>query len=133
MIGIDTNVLLRFLVRDDNQSQHEAAVAFMKARSADDPAYVSFVVLAETVWVLRRRLGFSMRAIAMAMRQLLASCDLVFEEQDFLRELFSREELPGADIADHLIAWAHARAGCAYTVTFDGDATAHVEGMRALG
>ena len=132
MIGVDTNVLLRFLVRDDNRRQHEAASAFMAARTAEDPAFISFVVLAETVWVLRRRLGYSIGQIAGAMRQLLASSDIEFEDHDFLHELFSREELPGADIADHLIARANARAGCAYTVTFDEDAAAKVAGMRAL-
>ena len=58
MIGIDTNVLLRFLVHDDPK-QGEKARQFMTERTAEDPAYVSAVVLAEVIWFLRQRLNYS--------------------------------------------------------------------------
>ena len=132
MIGIDTNVFVRFLVDDDNRSQHKAARQFMAARSAEDPARISMVVLAETIWLLRRRLRYTQGKITLAMRQLLAASDLVFEEHDYLTALFNADEAPEADIADHLIAWSNQKAGCADTMTFDTQAASLVPGMKFL-
>ena len=132
MIGIDTNVLLRFLVTDDNRMQHEAAAKFMTARTPDDPARISLVVLAETVWVLHKRLRYGQMQIIEAMRLLLSSSDIVFEERDFLAALFHAEGTLQADIADYLIAHSNTRAGCSATMTFDTGAATHVPGMSLL-
>lgn len=132
MIGVDTNVLLRFLVEDDNAEQRQAALRFMATRNAADPAFVNLVTLAETVWVLRKRLRFPLRQVREAFSLLLASSDFVFEEHDRLTGLMGSAAETGCDVADYLIAWANQRAGCTATVTFDRAAAAHVPGMELL-
>ena len=56
MIAVDTNVLLRFVVRDD-VVQFKRASRFFDQRTAEDPAFISLIVLAEFVWALRRHHG----------------------------------------------------------------------------
>ena len=53
MIAVDTNILLRYVVRDDPE-QLEKAANFFRERTTEDPAYVSLIVVAEMIWVLRR-------------------------------------------------------------------------------
>lgn len=131
MIGLDTNVLVRFLV-DDDPAQNHAARTFLSERNADDPAFLSAVALAETVWVLSRRLGYAAKDIASMLRGLLASDGLIIEHADELGAMLGHGALPDADLADHLIAWANRHAGCRTTVTFDRRAAKVVTGMDLL-
>jgi predicted nucleic-acid-binding protein len=56
----------------------------------------------------------------------------VIEHSEELGELIGGPNVPKADIADHLIAWAGLSAGCSHTVTFDQVAAGHVAGMELL-
>lgn len=131
MIGIDTNVLVRFLV-DDDIEQNIKARNFMAGRSPDDPAYVSAITLVELVWVLNRRLDYSKAAIFEMLRALLSADSLVIENMEELDALLNDEGDPSGDLADHMIAWSSARVGCARVVTFDQAAAKHVPGMELL-
>jgi predicted nucleic-acid-binding protein len=131
VIGLDTNVLVRFLV-DDDPAQNERARAFLSARTFDDPVFVSAVTLAETVWVLNRRLKFPIASVISILRDLLASDGLIFERAEELGQLVGGDSIPGSDIADYLIAWAGVSAGCSHTVTFDRLAAKSVPGMELL-
>ena len=131
MIGIDTNILVRFLVVDD-PAQNEAAKAFLAERSAENPAYISSITLAETVWVLHRRLKYPLAAVISALRGLLASEELIIEHADELGQLLEGDRMPETDLADYLIAWAGMRAGCTHTVTFDQLAAKAVSSMELL-
>lgn len=131
MIGIDTNVLVRFLV-DDDVKQNAIARAFMAERTADDPVYLGAVALAETVWVLHRRLNYSMPVIFDMLRALLAADGFIIENMEELDALINGEEKPEGDLADHLIAWSCARAGCERVVTFDRKAVLSVPQMELL-
>lgn len=130
MIGVDTNVLVRFLVEDD-PLQHGLARDFFSQRSAEDPAFVSTIVIAETVWVLRRNLKLSASTISNLIQNLLAADRLVVEFTEELDALLSGD-LPETDIADYLIAWSATRGGCQKTVTFDKTAAAAIPGMELL-
>lgn len=130
MIGIDTNVLVRFLV-DDDPVQNVRARDFLSARSAEEPAFVSAVVLAETVWILHQRLKYPMTMITDLLQGLLAADGLVIEYTEELDALVSGGQ-PQADLADYLIAWAATRAGCGRTLTFDRKAASRVPGMELL-
>ena len=131
MIAIDTNILVRFLA-DDDAVQHEQAKRFLTARNAEDPAFVSSVTLAETVWVLHRRLKFPISDVIAAIRDLLASDGVVIEHAEELGQLLHGEKQPGADIADYLIAWAARAAGCTRTVTMDRRAANSIPSMELL-
>lgn len=131
MIGLDTNVLLRFLV-DDDAAQCAAARAFMSERSDDNPVFVSSVVLAETVWLLSKRLAYPMPDIVGMLRTLLAADGMLLEYADELDAWLSRDGEPQGDLADNLIAWAGLRADCSSTVTFDRRAAKSIRGMELL-
>lgn len=130
MIGVDTNVLVRFLV-EDNLLQHALARDFFSKRSAEDPAYVSAIVIAETVWVLRRNLKLPSSTVSNLIQNLLAADRLVVEFTEEIDALLSGD-LPGTDIADYLIAWSATRGGCEKTVTFDKTAAVAIHGMELL-
>lgn len=130
MIGIDTNVLVRFLV-DDDPAQNALARTFLSARTAEEPAYISAIVIAETVWILHNRLQYPMSTVAELFQNLLAADGLVIQYTEELGALLSTGQ-PLADLADHLIAWAAKRAGAPTTLTFDKRAASRVPGMELL-
>src|SRR5262245_43346122 len=122
MIGIDTNVLVRFLVRDD-QAQFDRAQKLIRRRAtADDPVFVSLVVLLETEWVLRSRYEFSKGEILSTFSELLGAADVTFEDEPSIEEaLYVWKESP-AQFADCLIGARHRACGCRVTASFDGNA-----------
>ncbi|MGV3548538.1 PIN domain-containing protein [Rhizobium sp.] len=131
MIGVDTNVLLRFLVEDDADQCAEAR-AFMSQRSENSPVFISSVVLAETVWLLDRRLAYPMVDIIGMIRTLLAVDGVLLEYADELDAWLNGESEPQGDISDNIIAWAGLRVGCTKTVTFDRRAAKTIPGMELL-
>ncbi len=131
MIGIDTNVLLRLLVRDDPE-QHRQAATFFSQRTPRDPAFVSAVVLAETIWTLRRRYGFTEAKLLSILQDMLSSDDFHFEHGDRLARLLEGPAGVSLNIADHLVAWSGAAAGCRGTVTFDQRAASTIPEMELL-
>jgi predicted nucleic-acid-binding protein len=131
MIGLDTNVLIRFLV-DDDPEQNRAARAFLSSRNFEDPVFVSAVTIAETVWVLTKRLNYPMASVADLLRDLLASDGLVMEHAGEIDRILSDEAVLTADLADYLIAWSGLAAGCSHTVTFDRRAARAVPAMELL-
>lgn len=90
MIGVDTNVVVRILSEDDSAQVRAAVARFLSARTADDPAYISAVVLTEAVWVLRSKMGYSRHSISSALAVLLDSGELRFEHADRLRALLEK-------------------------------------------
>lgn len=129
MIAVDTNILLRFILRDD-EGQFVKSSAFMTKRSADDPAFISLIVLAELAWALRQRYGYSRLEVRAAVIALIESAELAFEDEDALAMVVS--EAVHGDLADHLIAYSAARAGCSEVVTFDRDASKAIPSMQLL-
>jgi predicted nucleic-acid-binding protein len=130
VIGLDTNVVVRYLVRDD-PGQTALADGVLDDLEAQDPGFVSVVVAVETWWVLRRSYHFSQVECLTVMNGLIASRELVFEHADVVRRsLVSAAR--GSDFADAVIVALGQRAGCTETVTFDAGA-ARAVGMRLLG
>ncbi|MEX6507107.1 PIN domain-containing protein [Jiella sp. M17.18] len=131
MIGVDTNVLLRFILADD-PAQHDRAAEFFTARTRAEPAFVSIVVLIEAVWYLRQVAKVRSEAVATAFLNLLSLEEIRFEDRDYLQDLFADREKVKAGISDYLIARASRRAGCMHTVTFDQKAARDISGMELL-
>lgn len=131
MIGIDTNVLVRFLV-DDDERQNAAARGLLTGRTPEKPAFLSAVALAETVWVLRKRMEYPMPAIVAMLRELMSADSLIIEHTEELDALINGDDARIEDLADHLIAWSGIKAGCRTTVTFDRKAARSVPGMELL-
>jgi predicted nucleic-acid-binding protein len=129
MKAVDTNVLLRFIVRDHPQ-QFDAASAFLRARTPDDPAFISLIVVAELVWALRRRYRYPREDVSAVVAALLEAAEVVFEDEPHLSALLGMH--PKGDISDHLIAHCAVRAGCASVATFDKKAASRVPSMELL-
>ncbi|MGH6952415.1 MAG: PIN domain-containing protein [Vitreimonas sp.] len=130
MIGIDTNVLVRYVMQDD-PAQARAATRFLGTLTSQQPGHVSAAVLAELTWVLKSTYGATRNELANAVETLLAADSLVVEHADRAHRALAALRAAGADFADAFVAAIDQGAGCAETVTFDKDA-ARRAGMRLL-
>jgi len=131
MIGIDTNVLLRLLVRDQEE-QVRVVERFISTRcSEDDPGYISRVVIAETAWVLKDVYGYDRKQISAAIRAVMNVSELQMESADEIDAAVTVFEQSSAGFTDCLLARTNAAAGCEHTVTFDRKA-AKLAGFKLL-
>jgi predicted nucleic-acid-binding protein len=122
MLALDTNVLVRFLVRDD-RAQFEQAQKLIKRESRDgDAVLISLLVLLETQWVLRSRYGLPKSDILATFSGLLDSVELNFEDEHAIEEALFTWKDSSADFADCLIGARHRRLGCRATASFDAKA-----------
>lgn len=123
MIGLDTNVLVRYITQDDPIQSRKAARLIERGLSVRSPGFVGVVAMVETSWVLDRAYGFSKGEIASAIERILQIevLQVEFEEQVFSAMIDLRDQR--SSFADSLIAALGVRAGCSRTVTFDRKAS----------
>jgi predicted nucleic-acid-binding protein len=119
LIGLDANVLVRYLTDDDPVQSPRAVQLFEDELSEDEPGFVAAVVLAEVVWVLRRRYRQSRPEIAATVQQLLGIDRLVLEHPQAVAGAVLAMTQDNIDFTDALIVGIGAGVGCAHTVTFD--------------
>ena len=122
MIGLDTNVLVRFLVKDD-RSQFERAQKLVKREASEGGVSISLLVLLETEWVLRSRYSLSKSEIAGALSGLLDSTEVRVEDEATVERALFLGRDSAAEFADCLIGERYRELGCRATASFD---------MRAL-
>lgn len=126
MIGLDTNVLVRYLAQDDPEQSARATELIEGRLSGDEPGFIGCIVLVETVWVLKRSYRVADDKLQAILEQLLTTVELAFdyrEEAWRALQLYRNEQV---DFADALIALIHQHHGCETTVTFDRKAAAAV-------
>ena len=112
MIGLDTNVLVRYLAQDDPVQSQQATELIERRLTAEDPGFVSTVAMVETAWVLDRAYGLADDEIAAAIERTLQADVLVVEsEQEVFTAVIMLKEGRGS-FADALIAALGAKAGC---------------------
>jgi predicted nucleic-acid-binding protein len=122
MLGVDTNVLVRYLTRDD-QPQYERARRLINREVAKgEPVLVSLLVLLETEWVLRSRYEMAKADIVSTFSALLDTSDLAFEDEPSIEAAIYSWKDSTVDFADCLIEARNRRLGCRATATFDGRA-----------
>ena len=122
MLGLDTNVLVRYLVRDDQRQFGKARRLIKREADRNEPVLVSLLVFLETEWVLRSRYELSKPEILSAFSTLLDAADLVFEDEPSIEHALYSWKDSAADFADCLIQARHRQLGCAATATFDAKA-----------
>ena len=130
MIGLDTNVLVRYLVNDVPE-QAEAARALLETLSADNPAFVCREVAIELCWVLERNYRFSRDRIATILEELVASEEIRVEAADDVVRAANGYRRGGAGFSDRMIAAAARRSGADTLFTFDRKA-ARLNGAALL-
>lgn len=119
MIGLDTNILVRLLVRDD-PAQFEAATRFVNhAVARTESLFVNRIVLTELAWVLSRAYRLSRPEIADAIEHILMTAELDVEESDVAWEALRDYRSGAADFADCLIGTVNRARGCTTTMTFE--------------
>ena len=129
MIGLDTNVLVRYFTQDD-EAQAVRANEVVDGLTESDPGYVTLIALAETWWVLRGAYAIDRATVTGILKGLVDSKEIIVELADTVRRSLDRTER-GADFADSLIQERGVDAGCERTVTFDANAAKRA-GMEML-
>ncbi len=118
MIGLDTNVLIRYLTQDDRLQSARATEILERRLTPKNPGFVSVVAIVEIVWVLDRAYGLTAKEIAAAVERLLQVEVLTIEnEQEVFTAMVALKQERGS-FADALIAALGTRAGCTQTLTF---------------
>jgi predicted nucleic-acid-binding protein len=119
VIGIDTNILVRYLVQDDAVQAAIATDIFERRLAEENGGFVSVIAMTETAWVLERSYGLSAQEIAQAIEHIL-QVDLLTVENE--HEVFTAMivlKTNRGSFSDTLIAALGTRAGCSRTLTFD--------------
>lgn len=119
MIGLDTNILIRYLTQDDPIQSLKANQILERRLTRTHPGFVSVVAMVETVWVLDRAYGLTAQEIATAVEGLLQVEVLVIENEQEVFTAMLALKLGKGTFADALIAELATRAGCTRTLTFD--------------
>ena len=119
MIGLDTNVIVRYLAQDDARQAAIATRLFEKTLSADSRGFISVVTLAEVVWVMATSYATPRETIVDVVERLLTAPQLTIERADIVWRAVAVFRDSRADFSDALIAALGIEAGCSTTVTFD--------------
>jgi predicted nucleic-acid-binding protein len=123
MLGIDTNILVRFLVRDDEAQFEKARRLIGREVAAGRRVFVSQLVLLETEWVLRSRYDLQKTGIIEVVSGLLDANDVQFEDEPAIEEALFVWKDRSVGFADCLIGARNKRLGCSATATFDEKAS----------
>ena len=130
MIGLDTNVLVRYIMQDDAK-QAAKAVALVESLTVEVPGFVSLVSIVELGWVLSSSYRLSREQVAQALDLLLRTKQMIVDRADRVLSALRVFKAGSADLADCLIERTAASAGCDRTMTFDAGA-AKTAGMTLI-
>lgn len=130
MIGLDTNVLVRYVAQDDSK-QSPKATRLIESLTADAPGYVGVVSIIELVWVLTGCYSLTRGEICEVLETLLRTKEIVVDQADIVWKALRLFKNGKADFADCMIEKTASEAGCGYTATFDKDAVKYC-GMRLI-
>lgn len=124
MIGLDTNVLVRYIMQDDAR-QSQKATRLIESLDNDTPGFVTLVSVIELYWVLTSCYGLSENQFAQALETILRARAFVVDRADQVWRALHSFAAGKADFADCLIERCANAAGCSQTMTFDVGASKH--------
>ena len=130
MIGLDTNVLVRYIMQDDPK-QSPKATRLIESLDIDNPGYITLVSVVELYWVLTSSYELTGTQVAQALEVILRSKQLLVERADQVMRALRVFGQGKADFADCLIERAASGVGCVQTLTFDVGASKHA-GMTLM-
>jgi len=119
MIGLDTNVLVRYLMQDDAAQASRASAAIESVAGRGERLRLTAITLCELVWVLESAYRQTRADVARALDQIVRTADFDLEHVDHVRTAIEQYRTTPADFADALIGLLNAAAGCEHTLTFD--------------
>ena len=130
MIGLDTNVLVRYIMQDDVK-QAVKATKLIEALDSDNPGYITMVSVVELYWVLTSCYDLTGRQVAQALEAILRTKQFLVERADQVMRALRVFGVGNADFADCLIERSASGAGCEQIMTFDVRASKHA-GMTLI-
>jgi predicted nucleic-acid-binding protein len=129
MIGLDTNILVRYLTRDD-EAQYQLAFALI---AGSELLFITNVVLCELIWVLESKsYRFTRAEIISTLERMLRTPSFEFEQRSLIYQAIQKTQQGQADFSDYLIGVIHGNQGCRETVSFDRKLKGQ-PGFRLLG
>lgn len=123
MIALDTNILVRFLVRDDERQARLVYLRFKEAESRREYLFVPLLVVLETLWVLESAYDLTRMEIIESFESLLQMPILEFESDVVIRNSLENGKEVGVDLSDLLIAHSSQTKGCDHVLTLDKKAS----------
>ena len=124
MIGLDTNVLVRYIMQDDAK-QSPKANHLIESLDADNPGFISIVSVIELFWVLSSCYNLSKSQVTQALETMLRTKSFVMERPGQVARALSMFKGSKTDFADCLIHYSAVDAGSTDTMTFDVSAAKH--------
>lgn len=122
MIGLDTNVLVRYIAQDDAAQSAVATRVIEKSCTTEAPGYISLLVLTELVWVCEACYQATRAEVSAIIRKVLGTKQLQVQNAALAWQALSLFENSKADYSDCLIEQLSTNAGCSKTLTFDKQA-----------
>ncbi|BAU15893.1 hypothetical protein LEP3755_64590 (plasmid) [Leptolyngbya sp. NIES-3755] len=119
MIGLDTNVLVRYLTRDDEEQWRIVNDLISEATEAGETCFINNIVLCELIWVLRSRYKVSRSDLIDTLERLLRVSTFIFEDKLAVQRAVLQMKQGNADFSDYLIVELNQQQECTETVTFD--------------
>jgi predicted nucleic-acid-binding protein len=132
MIGLDTNVLLRYLVQDDPAQSRRATEIIENRLTSGEPGFVSLVTVVEIVWVLKSLFGRSRKQIAGDLEMILAADTLEVQNELEVYQAAVALRSESGTFEDALIGALGMWRGCSTTVTFDQKAAQKLPGFSLV-
>lgn len=117
--GLDTNVLVRLLTRDDPEQARQVESLLEKTEAEGGRLHVSCITLCELAWVLRSRYRMGRQELVLALQALLDAPLLELQDRDLVLRALDDFRAGKASFPDYLIGWQNWQAGCEETLTFD--------------
>lgn len=125
MIGLDTNIVVRYLAQDDRVQSALATRVLDHELTAEAPGFISLVTLAEVIWVMTSLYDADRAAVELAVEGLLSAAQLRVQDAEAVWLALQDYRDSTADFSDALIATLGRNAGCEHTLTFDRAAARH--------
>ena len=119
MKGLDTNVLVRYLVQDDAAQAKKAANIIKESVRAGEKLFLNLVVVCETIWVLESAYGYAKPDIIGAMRKVMSTKQFEFQTKEILWRALDEYANAPVDFADAVIGLLNLKHDCATTLSFD--------------
>lgn len=125
MIGLDTNVLIRYIVQDDEKQAKLASDVIENQCSIQNPAFINEITLCEVIWVLKRAYHYDKSVILMILEQLLSTDEIYISSHTEAWQAYLDYQNGNADFSDYFIAQINKKFGCYFTFSFDKKACQH--------
>lgn len=119
IFGLDTNVLVRLLVKDDLEQVEAASTRIKDEVSKDNLFYISDLVLLETFWVLESCYDASNENIIEAIEKMMLVAHFQYDDIDLLHRFVRIATESSSDLSDILIGLKAKANNCETTLTFD--------------